>query len=94
MVVHSTAKILSQMAVVRMTEGRVSGGNEAMAMSRIRLGYLHGFSAPRGDLFPVGGFGHTGYTGTGLRLDPNSQIFVVFLSNRVHPKIDPKNLRM
>ena len=86
-----SARILSQMGVARMTEGRASGGNGNDGNMR-GLGWdiFTGFSAPRGDLFPVGGFGHTGYTGTGLWLDPNSQTFVVFLSNRVHPKLDPK----
>lgn len=43
------------------------------------------YSANRGDLFPVGSFGHTGFTGTSIWLDPASRTFVVFLSNRVHP---------
>jgi uncharacterized protein YbbC (DUF1343 family) len=43
------------------------------------------YSANRGDLFPPGSFGHTGFTGTSLWLDPMSGLFVVFLSNRVHP---------
>lgn len=43
------------------------------------------FSGNRGELFPLGSFGHTGFTGTGLWIDRVSQTFVVFLSNRVHP---------
>jgi uncharacterized protein YbbC (DUF1343 family)/CubicO group peptidase (beta-lactamase class C family) len=43
------------------------------------------FSANRGELLPVGSFGHTGFTGTSLWIDPATQLFVVFLSNRVHP---------
>ncbi|MGQ0541906.1 MAG: exo-beta-N-acetylmuramidase NamZ domain-containing protein, partial [Blastocatellia bacterium] len=43
------------------------------------------FSSNRGELFPLGSFGHTGFTGTGIWIDPVSQTFVVFLSNRVHP---------
>jgi uncharacterized protein YbbC (DUF1343 family)/CubicO group peptidase (beta-lactamase class C family) len=43
------------------------------------------FSSNRGDLFPKGSFGHTGFTGTSIWIDPASQTFVVFLSNRVHP---------
>lgn len=43
------------------------------------------FSKNRGELFPLGSFGHTGFTGTGIWIDPVSQTFVVFLSNRVHP---------
>ncbi len=37
-----------------------------------------------GDLFPIGGIGHTGFTGTSLWLDVPSQIVVIVLSNRVH----------
>ncbi|HKP11814.1 MAG TPA: exo-beta-N-acetylmuramidase NamZ domain-containing protein, partial [Blastocatellia bacterium] len=43
------------------------------------------YSSNRGDLFPVGTFGHTGFTGTSLWLDPASETFVVLLTNRVHP---------
>jgi uncharacterized protein YbbC (DUF1343 family) len=44
-----------------------------------------GYSRPRGALFPIGSFGHTGFTGTSLWLDPFSETFWIFLSNRVHP---------
>lgn len=40
---------------------------------------------PRGTLFPVGSFGHTGFTGCILWIDPGSHTFYVFLSNRVYP---------
>jgi len=40
---------------------------------------------PRGDLFPFGGFGHTGFTGTSVWADQESQAVVVILTNRVHP---------
>ena len=43
------------------------------------------FSRPRGDLFPIGTFGHTGFTGGFFWIDPTSQSFYIFLSNRVHP---------
>ena len=43
------------------------------------------FSTNRGDAFPLGSFGHTGFTGTSIWIDPATQMFVVFLSNRVHP---------
>jgi uncharacterized protein YbbC (DUF1343 family) len=43
------------------------------------------FSAPRGDLFPRGdGFGHTGFTGTSIWIDPPSKTAVIILTNRVH----------
>src|SRR5256885_14119708 len=43
------------------------------------------YSSNRGELFPIGSYGHTGFTGTSLWLDPASNSYVVFLSNRVHP---------
>jgi len=43
------------------------------------------YSSNRGDLFPVGTFGHTGFTGTSIWLDPASETLVVLLTNRVHP---------
>src|ERR687890_1278221 len=47
--------------------------------------FASSFSVNKGDLFPLGSFGHTGFTGTSLWIDPASETFVVFLSNRVHP---------
>lgn len=44
-----------------------------------------GFSGPRGELFPLGSYGHTGWTGTSIWIDPFSRTFVIFLSNRNHP---------
>ncbi|MBV8519513.1 MAG: DUF1343 domain-containing protein [Acidobacteria bacterium] len=43
------------------------------------------YSRPRGDLFPIGSFGHTGWTGGFFWIDPSSHAFYIFLSNRVHP---------
>ncbi len=43
------------------------------------------YSGPRGKIFPLGSYGHTGWTGTSLWIDPFSQTFVIFLSNRNHP---------
>jgi uncharacterized protein YbbC (DUF1343 family)/CubicO group peptidase (beta-lactamase class C family) len=43
------------------------------------------FSSNRGELFPRGqGFGHTGFTGTSIWIDPGSETVVIFLSNRLH----------
>jgi uncharacterized protein YbbC (DUF1343 family)/CubicO group peptidase (beta-lactamase class C family) len=44
-----------------------------------------GYSGPRGRLFPLGSYGHTGWTGTSIWIDPFSQTFLIFLSNRNHP---------
>ena len=43
-------------------------------------------SMPRGLLFPVGSFGHTGFTGTSLWLDPRSDTYVVLLTNSIHTR--------
>lgn len=43
------------------------------------------YAGPRGRLFPIGSYGHTGWTGTSVWIDPYSKTFVIFLSNRNHP---------
>jgi len=43
------------------------------------------YAGPRGGLFPIGSYGHTGWTGTSVWIDPFSKTFVIFLSNRNHP---------
>jgi uncharacterized protein YbbC (DUF1343 family)/CubicO group peptidase (beta-lactamase class C family) len=49
----------------------------------------------RDELPPVGSYGHLGYTGTALWIDPVSKVYVIVLTNRVHPddKGDVKALR-
>ncbi|HVN07913.1 MAG TPA: exo-beta-N-acetylmuramidase NamZ domain-containing protein [Patescibacteria group bacterium] len=48
------------------------------------------FSSPRGDLFPVGlSYGHTGFTGTAVWIDPTSDTFYLLLANSVHPRRRP-----
>src|SRR5256885_11231326 len=36
-------------------------------------------------MFPIGSYGHTGFTGGFFWIDPPSKTFFIFLSNRVHP---------
>jgi uncharacterized protein YbbC (DUF1343 family)/CubicO group peptidase (beta-lactamase class C family) len=84
-------RILSPATVRLMTTPQaVPGGLRALGWD-VKTAY----SANRGELFPVGSFGHTGFTGTSIWLDPSSQTAVIFLSNRVHPngKGDVKRLR-
>jgi SSS family transporter len=47
------------------------------------------FSRPRGEVFPIGSFGHTGFTGTSLWMDTESDSFVIILSNAIHPRGAP-----
>lgn len=44
------------------------------------------FSSNRGELYPIGSFGHTGFTGTSMWMDPITNSFVILLTNAVHPK--------
>lgn len=39
-------------------------------------------------------FGHTGYTGTCIWVDPQNQLIYIFLSNRVHPQVSTKLLNL
>ncbi|HEY6371561.1 MAG TPA: serine hydrolase [Candidatus Sulfotelmatobacter sp.] len=43
------------------------------------------FSSNRGDLLPVGSFGHTGFTGTSIWIDPTTETYIILLTNSVHP---------
>ncbi|HEY6119790.1 MAG TPA: serine hydrolase domain-containing protein, partial [Pyrinomonadaceae bacterium] len=90
---YGGVRILSPLTVAEMTTPRLVSDN----------GWTRGlgwdidtsFSSNRGDLFPLGSFGHTGFTGTSIWIDPASKMFVIFLSNRVHPdgKGDVKAVR-
>ena len=44
------------------------------------------FSSNRGDLLPVGSYGHTGFTGTSLWIDPSTHTYIILLTNAVHPR--------
>ena len=44
------------------------------------------FSTNRGILLPVGSFGHTGFTGTSLWIDPTTKTYIILLTNSVHPR--------
>ncbi|MDO8544001.1 MAG: DUF1343 domain-containing protein [Opitutaceae bacterium] len=75
-------RVLSTESVAQMTRPQIDGSD------RRGLGWDidSGYSGPRGRWFPAGAsFGHTGFTGTSIWIDPGSRSFVIFLSNRVHP---------
>ena len=44
------------------------------------------FSSNRGELLPVGSFGHTGFTGTSVWIDPTTRSYIILLTNAVHPR--------
>ena len=77
------ARVLSPLTVARMTSPATPG-----AEANVRgLGWDmdSSYSANRGEFLPLGSFGHTGFTGTSIWMDPATKTFVIFLSNRVHP---------
>ncbi|MGI8838647.1 MAG: exo-beta-N-acetylmuramidase NamZ domain-containing protein [Pyrinomonadaceae bacterium] len=77
------ARILAPLTVAEMTRPRLvteTGGARGLGWD-----VNTSLSTNRGDLFPLGSFGHTGFTGTSIWIDPASKMFVIFLSNRVHP---------
>lgn len=75
-------RILSPLAIAAMTRPRYYADGDVRALG---WDIATAWSKARGDLFPPGSFGHTGFTGTSLWLDPTTDTFVVVLSNGVHP---------
>jgi CubicO group peptidase (beta-lactamase class C family) len=75
-------RILSPLTVKAMTVVP-----EKVKFSERALGWdvKSSYSSNGGDLFPYGSYGHTGYTGTSLWIDPHTQTAVILLTNRVHP---------
>ena len=77
------SRIMSPLTVLKMTSPATPAG-----MASVRgLGWDidSSYSSNRGELFPVGSFGHTGFTGTSLWIDPVTRTYVILLTNRVHP---------
>jgi uncharacterized protein YbbC (DUF1343 family)/CubicO group peptidase (beta-lactamase class C family) len=81
--VYNGARILSPLTIATMTQPHAV--SESGAARGLGWDMASSFSTNRGDLFPLGSFGHTGFTGTSIWIDPASDSFVIFLSNRVHP---------
>ncbi len=80
---YGGVRILSPLSVNEMTRPRIinnTGGTRGLGWD-----INTSFSSNRGELFPLGSFGHTGFTGTSIWIDPASSMFVVFLSSRLHP---------
>jgi uncharacterized protein YbbC (DUF1343 family)/CubicO group peptidase (beta-lactamase class C family) len=80
----SGSKVLSRAAVEKMSTPQTA----ANAASLRGLGWDidSPFASNRGELFPVGSFGHTGFTGTSLWIDPVTDTYVILLTNAVHPR--------
>ncbi len=78
-------QILSPVTVRRMTQIIDTPGKAARGYGWV---IKQGQSWVGGDLLPDGGFGHTGYTGTSIWIDPKTRSFIIILTNRVHPGDD------
>ncbi len=74
-------QILSSQTIREMIRGRNIAGQ------RRALGWdvSSKYSSNRGELFSRQAFGHGGFTGTAMWIDPQLDLFVIFLSNRLHP---------
>ena len=81
--IYRGTRILSPLAVDRMITPSTPPGERNVR----GLGWDmdSSFSSNRGELLPIGSFGHTGWTGTSIWIDPATKMFVIFLSNRNHP---------
>ncbi|MDX1996165.1 MAG: DUF1343 domain-containing protein [Thermoanaerobaculia bacterium] len=81
-VTRETVALFTQRAGVPVDSDRALGWDTRSAT---------GFSA--GQLFSARSFGHTGFTGTSLWIDPERDLFVLLLTNRVHPTRDNNLIR-
>ena len=80
---YNGARILSPLSIEKMTTPQTPP-NE-MALRGLGWDIDSPFASNRGELFSVGSFGHTGYTGTSIWIDPVTKTYVILLTNRVHP---------
>jgi CubicO group peptidase (beta-lactamase class C family) len=99
--VFTTAADLARFARMMLNGGELDGvrvlrPETVSAMTRVQspatLSAKRGFGwdmdtgfSRRGEVFPPGSYGHTGFTGTAIWIDPFSKTFWILLSNRVHP---------
>lgn len=93
--VYNGVRILSPLSIEKMTEPATPPNKMVLrglgwdidspfaSSHGERVGEL--YISNRGELFDVGSYGHTGYTGTSLWIDPVTKTYVILLTNRVHP---------
>lgn len=80
----SGSSVLSPLAIQKMTTPE----QPANASTLRGLGWDidSPMSHNRGELLPVGSYGHTGFTGTSLWIDPTTNTYIILLANAVHPR--------
>ena len=78
--VYAHQRILRRSTVAQFTTPQqLSGGTRTLGWAVPTPGGLSG------NYFSAHSYGHTGFTGTSIWIDPDRQLFVVFLTNRVYP---------
>lgn len=79
--IYNGVRIMSPRTVSVMTANYASG----VAQRGLGWDKLSAYSTNRGELLSNSAYGHSGFTGTSLWIDPELDLFVIVLSNRVHP---------
>ncbi len=80
--IYAGQRILSPATVQLMTRAYdVAGNQRGLGWDKLSV-----YSSNRGENFSDQAFGHGGFTGTVLWIDPKLDLFFIFLSNRVHPE--------
>jgi uncharacterized protein YbbC (DUF1343 family)/CubicO group peptidase (beta-lactamase class C family) len=78
---HGDSRLLSEATVEEMIRPRnIRGQRRALGWDS-----QTGYSRNRGELMSRRAFGHGGFTGTAMWIDPELDLYVIFLSNRLHP---------
>ncbi len=86
---YNGVRILSPRTVKLMTMNHTTDLGEARG-----LGWdVKSFGFSCGDLFSDKSYGHTGFTGTSLWIDPEARLIVIFLTNRVHPSRENTSIK-
>lgn len=90
---YKNKQLLSPLIVKAMTTNQLSEKFEEKRGLGWGISTIH--TTLRGDFFPLGSYGHTGWTGTSILIDPATETFIILLCNRVHPdgKGDVSRLR-
>ena len=78
------SSVLSRLAIAKMTTPQQPP--TAPVLRGLGWDIDSPFSSNRGELLPVGSFGHTGFTGTSLWIDPTTRTYIILLTNAVHPR--------
>ena len=80
---YNGVSILSPLTVEKMTTPQTPPNK--MVLRGLGWDIESPFASNRGELYEVGSYGHTGFTGTSLWIDPVTKTYVIILTNRVHP---------